>query len=455
MQHSNAANRLDRLPISRFHKITLLAVSFAYFFEFADINTFATTVPKLITLWGVTVNQVAYVTSLSFVGMFFGSLIGGWIADRWGRKNALTITTLWFAVFSFASVFSWDIVSLGVLRVLTSAGLSAMTVVAVIYVNEIYPAAVRGKYQAYAIVIGICGTPITNLVAAAVVPLTDWSWRLVYLWGSLGILFLLFTRHLKESPRWYESKGQYEKADAVLSQIESRVAAEKGPLPDPAAPIAVATKQTKAPLRLLLQKRYLVPTVLLSVMWVTQTVGFFGYSSWAPTLLAQEGLSVEKSIFYVALTTVGAPLGCFLAAQVTDRVERKWCLVAFGVVIAICGLFYGLTFNPIMIVVFGFLVNFFERGYTAVAYAYSPELFDTRTRSLGTGVSYGLGRLSNAVGPLVIAALYTGTGYQSVFYFIAGSWLVGALALAVFGPRTRQARLTDPPVEVPTAPTTA
>lgn len=455
MQHSNAANRLDRLPISRFHKITLVAVSFAYFFEFADINTFATTVPKLVKLWGVTVNQVAYVTSLSFVGMFFGSLIGGWIADRWGRKDALAITTLWFAVFSFASVFSWDIVSLGVLRVLTSAGLSAMTVVAVIYVNEIYPAAVRGKYQAYAIVIGICGTPITNLVAAAVVPLTDWSWRLVYLWGSLGILFLLFTRHLKESPRWYESKGQYEKADAVLSQIESRVAAEKGPLPDPAAPIAVATKQTKAPLRLLLQKRYLVPTVLLSVMWVTQTVGFFGYSSWAPTLLAQEGLSVEKSIFYVALTTVGAPLGCFLAAQVTDRVERKWCLVAFGVVIAICGLFYGLTFNPIMIVVFGFLVNFFERGYTAVAYAYSPELFDTRTRSLGTGVSYGLGRLSNAVGPLVIAALYTGTGYQSVFYFIAGSWLVGALALAVFGPRTRQARLTDPPVEVPTAPTTA
>ena len=61
------------LPISRFHKITLVAVSFAYFFEFADINTFAITVPKLIKLWGVTINQVAYVTSLSFVGMFFGS----------------------------------------------------------------------------------------------------------------------------------------------------------------------------------------------------------------------------------------------------------------------------------------------------------------------------------------------------------------------------------------------
>ncbi len=87
MQHSNAANRLDRLPIARFHKVMLVALSFAYFFEFADINSFATTAPKLIKLWGLTVNQIAYVTSLSFVGMFLGSLVASWIADRWGRKT--------------------------------------------------------------------------------------------------------------------------------------------------------------------------------------------------------------------------------------------------------------------------------------------------------------------------------------------------------------------------------
>jgi putative MFS transporter len=440
MQHANAFNRLNRLPISRFHKVTLLAVSFAYFFEFADINSFATTAPKLIKLWGVTVNQVAYVTSLSFVGMFFGSIIASKLADRWGRKNALMWTTVWFGVFSFAAVFSWDIVSLGVFRILTSAGLSAMTVVAVIYVSELYPAASRGKYQAYAIVIGICGTPVTNLIASAVVPINSWSWRLVYLWGALGVLLVLFTRHLKESPRWHESRGEHAKADAVLREIEEQVAAEKGPLPEPAPPIEEAPVG-KAPLRLLLQKKYLYPTLLLTVLWVTQTIGFFGYSSWAPTLLAKEGFSVEKSVFYVALTTVGAPLGSYLAALVTDRFERKWCLVAFGTVIALCGLFYGLTFNPILIVVFGFLVNLFERGYTALGYAYSPELFDTRGRSLGTGVSYGLGRLSNAVGPLIVAALYNGSGYQSVFLFIAGTWLVGAVVLAIFGPRTRQARL--------------
>ncbi len=134
---------------------------------------------------------------------------------------------------------------------------------------------------------------------------------------------------------------------------------------------------------------------------------------------------------------MGAPLGSYLASLVTDRFERKWCLVVFGTTIAICGLFYGLTFNPVLIVVFGFLVNLFERGYTALAYAYSPEVFDTAGRSLGTGVSYGLGRLSNAAGPLIIAGLYTGSGYQSVFFFIAGTWLFGAIVLALFGPKTR------------------
>ncbi|MCD2196669.1 MFS transporter [Actinomycetospora endophytica] len=453
---ASAQQRLDRLPISRFHRITLIAVSFAYFFEFADINTFAVTAPRLIKLWGVTVNQIAYVTSTSFVGMFVGSIVAGALADRIGRKRALTATTVFFGLFSLVSVFSWDVVSLGVFRFLTSAGLAAMTVVAVIYLSELFPAAKRGRFQAYAIAIGICGTPATSLLASALVPVADWTWRLVFLWGALGLGFVFFLRHLAESPRWLENRGETERADEVLRSIEARVEAEHGPLPEPeiptAAPAAPAVEGASADeprWRLLLRRPVLMPTLLLCVLWVTQTIGFFGYSSWAPTLLAKQGFSVESSIFYVALTTVGAPLGCLLAAAVIDRVERKWCLAVFGAAIGLFGLLYGLTFDPVLIVVFGFLVNLVERGYTALAYAYSPELFDTRTRSLGTGISYGVGRLSNAAGPLIIAALYTGSGYQAVFVFIAATWFVGAVVVALFGPRTRQRPLDRAPAVSP------
>ncbi|WP_036965397.1 MFS transporter [Promicromonospora kroppenstedtii] len=437
---TNAANRIDRLPISKFHKTTMVALAFTYFFEFADINTFAITAPVIREQWGASVNHVAYVTSLSFVGMFIGSIVAGGLADRLGRKRTLVGTTVWFSVWSFATIFAWDIFSMGLFRVMTSAGLSAMTVVAVVYINELFPKAVRGKYQAYVIMIGICGTPATNLIASFVVPINDWSWRLVYLWGSLGVLFLFFVRKLAESPQWLESRGRHDEADAVLRDLEAQATAQHGTLPDAVVPVE-SGPAAKAGLAMLKDKKFLYPTVLLSVLWITQTIGFFGFSSWAPTLLAAEGISVEDSIFFVALTTVGAPLGSFLAAQVTDRFERKWCLVVFGVIIAASGLMYGLTFTPVLIVVFGFLVNLFERGYTALAYAYSPELYDTKGRSLGTSISYGLGRLSNAVGPLIIAGLYSGHGYQTVFYFIAGTWVVGALALAIFGPATRKARL--------------
>ncbi|MDI2027602.1 MFS transporter [Saccharopolyspora sp. TS4A08] len=445
MPHSatNSANRLDRLPISKFHKTTIAALAFAYFFEFADINTFAITAPKVRVLWGSDVSHIAYVTSLSFVGMFLGSVVAGGLADRLGRKRTLTLTTVWFSVWSLATVFAWDMLSMGVFRVLTSAGLSAMTVVAVVYLNEVFPRAQRGKYQAYVIMIGICGTPATNLIASLVVPLGEQTWRLVYLWGALGVLFLLFLRGLAESPQWLEARGRHDEAETVLRDLEARATAEHGELPAAAEPVA-AEPAAKPSLGMLKDKRFLFPTILLSVLWITQTIGFFGFSSWAPTLLAAEGVSVEDSIFFVALTTVGAPLGSFLAAQVTDRFERKWCLVVFGLIIAGSGLLYGLTFVPVMVVVFGFMVNLFERGYTALAYAYSPELFDTRGRSLGTSISYGIGRLSNAAGPLIIAALYSGFGYMTVFYFIAGTWIVGALALAIFGPATRKLRLQTP-----------
>ncbi|VBB09535.1 sugar transport proteins signature 1 [Lucifera butyrica] len=436
MQHSNAANRLDRLPIASLHKNILFAVAIAYFFEFADLNRFAIIVPKLMNIWGVSVNTVAYVTSFSFLAMAVGSAIGGWLADFYGRKKALTITVMMFTIISVLSGFAWDIWTLGLCRIVGSAGLAAMTVIAVIYVNEMFPAKLRGKYQAYAMVIGICGTPVTNLIASAVVPLAPWAWRLVFIWGLLGFLYLLFSRRIFESPRWYESREQYDKADDILCRIENEVRREKGALPVP--PLAVPeVKIDKTPIAVLFQRKYLGTTLLLTVVWVTETIGFFGYSSWAPALLAKEGFSAGKSIFYIALTTVGAPLGPYIASMVTDRFERKWCLAIFGAIIGASGLLYGLTFNPIMIVLFGFIVNLFERGYTALGYAYSPELYDTKVRSIGTGLSYGAGRLSNALGPIIIAYLYSTHGYRSVFYFIAATWFIGALTVGFFGPKTK------------------
>lgn len=438
MVHSNAGNRLDRLPISSFHKWILAAVAFAYFFEFADVNTFAVVAPQLVKQWGISMNTIAYITSISFLGMFIGSIAGGWIADKLGRKKGLLITVLFFSVFSMLNAVAWNPLSLGVFRFITGMGLSAMTIVTNTYISEIFPSKLKGKYQAYAMVIGICGTPATTWVARFLIPAAPWAWRLVFLWGAIGMLFLLFLPKIVESPRWLESRGEFDKADAVLKKVEAQVSAEKGALPAPVEFLEEVKVTKKVPVAELFKGKYLRNTVVLSILWIAQTIGFFGYSTWAPTLLAQHGFTVEKSLTYVALSALGAPIGSFLASLISDRYERRWMLAIAGALIALSGLLYGITFNPTFIVVFGLMVNVFERAYTSLAYAYSPELFPTEARATGTSIPYGIGRLSNLIGPIIISTLFVSYGYQSVFYFIAGTWLVGAIVLGLFGQNTKK-----------------
>ncbi|ETI69952.1 MFS transporter [Neobacillus vireti] len=435
-RNSNAQNRLNRLTITKRHKVILFALSFAYFFEFADVNTFAVTAPKLIQVWGISVNTIAYITSITFLGMFLGSIVGGWITDKLGRKKGLSSTVIFFSIFSLLTSISWDPISLGFFRFLTAMGLAAMTIAANTYISEIFPAKSKGKFQALAIMVGICGTPATSWIARFIIPLSDNSWRLIFIWGALGIVFLFFSRKIVESPSWYESRGKYEEANKVLQLLENEAEKESGPLPQP-EPAKLKVKVQPIKTTDLFKGKLLKSTLLLSVLWITQTIGFFGFSSWAPTLLFKEGIDIEKSLTYVSLALLGAPLGSFIAALVTDRFERKWLLSITGFTIALCGLFYGLTFQPIFIVVFGILLNVFERTYTSLAYSYSPELFPVEARAVGTGFPYGVGRLSNMIGPILIGFLYTGYGYQVVFYFIAGTWAVGAITLALFGPKTK------------------
>lgn len=95
-----------------------------------------------------------------------------------------------------------------------------------------------------------------------------------------------------------------------------------------------------------------------------------------------------------------------------------------------------MTFIPIMIIVFGFIVNITERVFTSNLYAYTSEPYPTEYRSSGSGLAYGLGRFSNIFGSLLVGFIAVQLGYISVFLFIGGCWLACSLLLIFFGPNT-------------------
>jgi MFS transporter, putative metabolite:H+ symporter len=431
----SASARLDRLPITSFHRRIMWLLGFVFFFELGDINSFSFSAPAIRVGWHLSIQTIGFITSATFVGMFVGATTGGWFSDRVGRKRALIRTTFWYAGFSLLNALVWEPIGLFITRLLTGVGLSAMSVVGMTYISEMFPARQRGTYQGWTMMIGLFGIPTTAYVARFVIPLAPWGWRLVFVWGSLGILFGFLSSRLEESPRWYENRERLEEADAVLERIESSAQKKIGVLPPVSDSVPSAPR--KGGYTELVAQPYLSRTIMLVFTWVCQTLAFYGFASWVPTLLAEHGFSLVNSLAWSSAMWLGAVPGAMIAALISDRWERKWWIPIVALLSAFCGLMYGLTFRVITIIVFGFLVALLQHVHTPLIYAYTPECYPTTIRNSGAGLAYGVGRLANVFGPLVVAFLFTHHGYTSVFVYIATCWLLVAFTIGIFGPRTK------------------
>jgi MFS transporter, putative metabolite:H+ symporter len=437
----NIANRMDRLPFSSIHKKVLIALSIAYFFEYADLNTFSYASPALVKQWHLPLSVIATINSIAFFGMFLGASVGGWLGDKIGRKKAIIISLLLLSFFSAVNALSWDAWSLAISRFITGMATSSLIVNANTYIIEFFPKATRGKFQGLAIAIGTTGIPVTGWVSRYLIPLGDWGWRLVFVWGALGIFAIFSIAKLFELPRWYEMKGQANKAKEVMEKLEKVAASEKGPLAKPALEVSNHTV-TKGKMSDVFKGIYLKRTIILISVWVFQTIAFYGFGSWVPTLLVKQGIGLTDSLVYSTLITLGAPIGSLVGALISDRFERKTNIIFTCFFIAIAVFLFGATLSPVLIVVFGFFINFIERTFSSNLYTYTSELYGTDVRSFGQGITYGIGRFSNVLGPFIISFVYTGFGYLHVFILISLVWVASGLAV-FFGPRTSKRSLEE------------
>ena len=447
----HAAARLDRLAVSAFHRRTAALLAYVFFFELGDLNSFAYAAPALRQEWQLPIAIIARITSASFIGMFIGAMTAGAISDHIGRKRALMLTTIWYSSMSLLNACAWSVPSLVAARLLTGVGLSGMTVVAMTYIGEMFPSRVRGALQARVLMFGLIGIPATAYVARFAVPHAAWGWRVIFIWGALAIFFPLFARRLEESPRWLERRGRLQEAEQVLARIEREsadadLAGPQGPaLPqaqgrpalvqDPGRPGPSGPGEPSIGIKGLIRSGSGGRALLLIGVWFCQTLGFYGFNAWVPTLLAEQGFSIVRTLEQSSAISIGAVPGAWIASLIADRWERKYLIALVAVLVGTFGMIYGLSFNTWVIVVFGFLVAMSQQVFAPMLYAYTVECFPTNARNTGAGLSYGVGRLGNAVGPLIVAFLFTHYGYRSVFAYIALCWVVVAMLIMTFGPR--------------------
>src|SRR5580692_13167474 len=218
------AERIERLPLGRFHRRFIALVSLGNFFDLYDIFIVAYIGAALQQSGFLSLRQFTVFVAAGFLGMFVGTVVFGMGSDRMGRRSAFILLLLIYSVFTFADAFAPTAGWLIALRFFAGVGIGAEIVVIDTYVTEVVPSYARGRYVAITQVVGFCAVPVAALLARVLVPthflMAGWRW--VVLIGSAGALLTWwFRRHLPESPRWLASRGRTAEAETILAALES------------------------------------------------------------------------------------------------------------------------------------------------------------------------------------------------------------------------------------------
>jgi putative MFS transporter len=253
-------------------------------------------------------------------------------------------------------------------------------------------------------------------------------------------LFALYVRRrLPESPRWYESQGQYAAADRGMREIEREVENATGQqLPPVAGGQARAQQGTPAnSVRELVSQRYLRRTVLAWGLWLVVLVAYYGITVWVGKLLVDRGMSITKSITATLLMQAWAVPGAWLTGYTLERVGRKTVMVGSLGLVAVTALWYGTAGSFAMVIVAGSAMQFCLVAVATSLYAYTPELFPTRARATGMGTASTVGRISAIVGPLIVPPMVLAWGNGGAFAAFAGCFALGAVLVLTLGPETK------------------
>jgi putative MFS transporter len=422
--------RIERLHISPWHVKACLIMGTATFFDAFDVLAIAYVLPVLAGAWKLTPQQIGLLISSGFAGQIFGALFFGALAERIGRLRAATYAMALFSVMSFVCALSWNLTSLLVFRLIQGVGLGGEVPIAAAYVNEIVRAKGRGRFFLLYELIFPIGLVGASILGFWLVPRLGWQVMFV-IGGVPAVLALFVQRILPESPRWLISKGRFEEAEHVVEQMEHAAVAESGidslPDPEPVATRVMATSETSW--RELFQGIYRHRTFVVWGLWVCVYFTTYALNTWLPTMYrTYYKLSISEALWNGVITNIAGVLGALLCAFAVDYVGRRfWFFWAFVLSSVPLFVLWGLgakTANQVLVL--ASLSFLFVTSNSMLVYLYTPEIYPTRLRALGTGAASAWLRVASALGPAIVGFTIGAYGTAGVFFLFGVISLAGA-----------------------------
>lgn len=427
--------RLEALPVGRFHYKLLLVTGLGWLFDSMDTGLIAFILPVLAKEWGLAPGQMGLIGSIGLIGMALGAVISGTVADRIGRKKVFTITVLLYSIASAFCALSWNYQSLLVFRFLVGFGLGGELPVAATLVSEYAPSRVRGRFIVLLESFWGLGWIAAACIAYFFIPV--YGWRMAFLIGALPALYVCLIRlHMPESVRYLLTRGRVDEARQIVLSLEKQLHVPSALFTGETEPVPVVAK---ASFRELWKKPFMSRTIMLWLVWFGINFSYYGIFMWLPSLVFQQGFTVVKTFEYVLIMTLAQLPGYYCAAWLVDKIGRKYTLSAFLLFSGVASYFFGHASTAATLMMWGSVMSFFNLGAWGVLYTYTPEQYPTAIRALGSGWAAGFGRFGGMAAPMMVGALLARSfGFVSVFYMFALVFAAVAVIVLSLGVESKQ-----------------
>ncbi|MFF7635745.1 MFS transporter [Kitasatospora sp. NPDC008050] len=428
--------RLDRMPIGPVHRRLTAVIGAGLLFDTFENNLSGTIGKVLQHKFAMDATTLKFVLASAFIGQFLGSLVVGRMADRFGRRRAFLLNLALYSGFSLVGAFSPNATWLIATRFIAGIGIGSEQALADCYLADVLPASRRGRFIAWAYTLAYCGVPAVGFAALWLVPLSPLGlagWRWLFLISSLGSAVVwVLRRNLIESPRWLAARGRVAEADALVTVMEDGRATARPAAAAAAESAAAPAQRVRGAFDPGLRRR----TVMLWILCILSVVGYYGFGTLVPQILAAKGYGIVASLGFTALCFLGYPVGSALAVPVVERMERRTLLVLAATAMALTGLGFGVARSPELIVALGFVYTLCSNVFSSVSHVYLSEQYPTEIRGGASGAAYSLSKLSAGALPFILLPVLQHHGADALFEVIAATTVVMVVSVLALGGRT-------------------
>lgn len=423
---------INAQPLSRYQWRVVILCFLIVFLDGLDTAAMGFIAPALSADWGIPRASLGPVMSAALIGMVFGALGSGPLADRFGRKVVLVSAVFLFGLFSLWSAFSSNIDQLLILRLLTGLGLGAAMPNATTLLSEYTPERLKSLLVTSMFCGFNLGMACGGFVSAKLIPAMGWH-SLLMLGGILPlILTVVLMVWLPESARFLVVRNlgveRIRKVLAPISRLEVN-AATGFSVPEQ------KTVSSRNVLKVVFSGTYSTGTLLL---WLTYFMGLvivYLLTSWLPTLMRDSGASMEQSAFIGALFQFGGVLSAVGVGWAMDKYNPHKVI---GCAYFLAGIFAWLvgqslgnvTVLATLVLLAGMCINGAQSAMPSLAARFYP------TQGRATGVSWmlGIGRFGAILGAWAGATLLgLGWNFEQVLTALVVPAALAAIAVLVKG----------------------